>query len=169
LPVDKIHFHVDFFKGQTDTEYFKDFATFDVINKPEDLVHFSRIKIFATSVLKGEKLIGKNVENTGDYPLEYDTWHYHSGPWANVSNASSSKVISENPMGATSGPAIHYTWHGEFNEIVILGYSPIKHDKPFPKLSDLSNPLRDRVKSFEEPYQADEIEDMTEVVKSTSR
>lgn len=164
MPVDKIHFHIDFVTGQTDTVYFKDFASFDVINNPADKTHFSRIRNFAISVLRGDALIGRNVENTGDYS-GYDTWHYHSGPWNNVTSASSAKIDIENPLGATSGPAIHYTWQGDLNEIVILGYSPIKHDKPFPKLNRKENPLKTRVKGFEDPYEVEEIEDFTEILK----
>ena len=164
MPVDKIHFHIDFITGLTDTPYFKDFATFDVVGNSSDKTHFTRITRFATSVLRGETLLGKNVENTGSYN-GYDTWHYHSGPWSDVSRASSAKIDQENILGATSGTAIHYTWQGDLNEIVILGYSPEKHDKPFPKLNDRSNPLKNRVKSFDDPYDDHEIEDLTETFK----
>lgn len=164
MPVDKVHFHIDFFKGTNDTVYFKDFAKFDVINNPKDAKHFLRITKFAQQILRGEKLIGKNVENTGAYS-SFDTWHYHSGPWNNVANASSTKIDKENPLGATSGPAIHYTWQGDLNEIVILGYSPEKHDKPFPQLNNPNNPLKNRVKSFEEPYDDSELENLTPLFK----
>jgi hypothetical protein len=164
MPVDKIHFHIDFFKGTTDTEYFKDFATFDIINNPQDKLHFNRIEIFAKSALRGDVLIGKNVENNGSY-AGYDTWHYHSGPWSKISRASSTKVDSENPLGARSGSAIHYTWQGDFNELVILGYSPVKHDKPFPQLSNKNNPLKKRVRGFDDPYDDTEIEDLSELFK----
>lgn len=163
MPVDKVHFHIGFLKGTTDTDYFKDFASFDVDNNPKDLLHFKRLKIFAGAVLRGEVLLGKNVENTGGYS-GYDTWHYHSGPWGDVSNSTSTKVDKENPLGAVSGSAIHYTWQGEFNEIVILGYSPIKHDKPFPQLHHKSNPLKTRVLGWETPYNDDDIEDFTDIL-----
>lgn len=160
MPVDKIHFHNDFFRGLTDTAYFKDFATFDVLNNSSDRMHFARITKFAKSVLSGEPLIGKNVENDGSYS-DYDTWHYHSGPWNSVSKASSAKVDKENPLGATSGPAIHYTWQGDLNEIVIIGYSPERHDKPFPQLDSPNNPLIDRVKVGDDYFTSEELEDLT--------
>ena len=163
MPVDKVHFHVDFLYGTCDTEYFKDFASFDVKNNPQDLLHFSRIEMFAKSVLKGNMLTGKNVENTGGYS-GYDTWHYHSGPWGDLTNITQSKVEEENLSGAKSGPAIHYTWQGEFNEIVILGYSPLKHDQPFPQLHHVNNPLKDRVRSPEDIYNDSEIVDFTDVL-----
>ncbi|EMG1954524.1 hypothetical protein R7070_16585 [Vibrio sp. 1557] len=162
MPVDKVHFHIDFFRGVTNTAYFKDFATFDVQNNPQDRLHFSRITNFAKTVLKGETLIGRNVENDGSYS-DYDTWHYHCGPWANVSSATSTKIDQENPLGATSGPAIHYTWQGNLNEIVIIGFSPEKHDNPFPQLNFPDNPLRDRLKVDDELYDESELEDLTPI------
>lgn len=166
MPVDKIHFHTKFLRGLTDTEYFKDFAAFDVTNSPQDLAHFNRIKVFAMSALRGESLLGKNVENKGSYSC-YDTWHYHSGPWSDVSEASSAKIDKENPLGATSGPAIHYTWHGNLNEVVIIGYSPIKHDRPFPQLHKPNNPLKARVRSLDDPYDDNELEDLTDILNPT--
>ncbi|EKO3863696.1 hypothetical protein [Vibrio harveyi] len=162
MPVDKVHFHSDFVRGTTDTAYFKDFAKFD-IRKQADIQHLKSISKFAKTILKGDTLIGKNVENDGSYS-DYDTWHYHCGPWESVSYASSAKVDQENPLGATSGPVIHYTWQGDLNEIVIVGYSPIKHDDPFPQLDDPDNPLSDRLKEGDELFDEDEIEDFTEAL-----
>lgn len=144
MPVDKIYFHIKFFHGSINTEKFRDLATFN-INDTEDQIHLNRIADFTDRLLDGDHIIGKNVYNNGKGYESCRVGHYHSGDYTDT-NYTTSHISQENLGGARSGSVIHYCWKGKANEIVILGYSPIKHDKPFPQISHKNNPLRSRIK-----------------------
>jgi hypothetical protein len=155
MPVDKVYFHEKFFNGNINSEKFRDLATFTP-GDPDDQPHLDRIFDFADSVLDGKQVIGKNVYNTGYGYESMRVGHYHSGPYNNTTRAIRSHISIENQRGARSGPVIHYCWKGSLNELIILGYSPIKHDDPFPQINHKNNPLRNRIKII---YQSNELID----------
>ncbi|HDZ9495157.1 hypothetical protein [Vibrio cholerae] len=155
MPVDKVYFHEKFFYGRINTEKFRDLATFTV-GDPEDQPHLDRIFNFVDNVLDGKYVIGKNVYNTGHGYESVRVGHYHSGPYRHSTRATSAHISVQNLKGATSGPVIHYCWKGTLNELIILGYSPIQHDKPFPQLHHKQNPLRNRIKII---YHVNELVD----------
>jgi len=144
MPVDKVYFHTSFFYGEIKTDRFRDLATFDP-SVQEDFQHLECIYNFADDILEGVHVAGKNVYNEGKAYEACKAAHYHSGPYTDL-NYTTSHISQANKCGARSGAAIHYCWKGNKNEIIILGYSPIKHDDPFPQLHHKNNPLRPRLK-----------------------
>ncbi|MBD1571540.1 hypothetical protein [Aliivibrio sp. S10_S31] len=155
MQVDKVYFHEKFFNGYINTEKFRDLATFTP-NDPNDQPHLDSIFTFADRALDGKTFIGKNVYNNGAGYESMRVGHYHSGPYKNTTRAKDSHISKDNPDGARSGPVIHYCWKGSLNELIILGYSPVSHDDPFPQIHHKNNPLRNRIKII---YQSNELID----------
>lgn len=164
MPVDKVHIHRSFLYGTHDSDIFKDLSTFDPQYNPDDALAITRITDFVHAVLNGNVLIGRNKYNTGDGYEANKAAHYHAGPYTCTINAVPANIRQHNEDGATSGPAIHYCWKGTENDIILLGYSPIKH-QPFPKMRDKKNPLRARLKKT---YQSNELISFHDIFNNTT-
>lgn len=144
MPVDNVLIHKQFLIGKRNCDMFKDLLQFD-FNDAIDVGYFNAIMNFIDDVLEGKELQGRNKYNSGHGYEVARAGHYHTGPYTNTLQTMQANIRVDNPNGATSGSVIHYCWHGDSNDIVLVGFSPVKHT-PFPQITDKNNPLRSRVK-----------------------
>lgn len=136
----------EFKKGRLDTPFFKDIQAMD---EDELKILFQ----FIQDISAGKSLRGKNkpswlndnldtLPNTEFYE-QHEIWHYHCGPYPESTRLNQMSHLKFNLNGETSSAVIHYQKVSE-NHIFILAYSP-QHE-PFPKESDIPNPLLQRLK-----------------------
>ncbi|MFQ1047124.1 hypothetical protein ACIRXL_12055 [Avibacterium paragallinarum] len=141
----RVELSQQFIKGRLNTPFFK-----DVPAMSED--ELKCLFLFMQDIQQGKRLRGKNKpswldDNLNEIPhteiyQQNNIWHYHCGPYQPSNKYHPMSALKINLEGETSGPVIHYQKVTE-EHIVIIAYSP--NHQPFPKESDIPNPLTDRI------------------------